>query len=288
MENDGAQVSAIIVCYNEEENIRACLESVVWCDEIVVVDARSTDRTLDIVREFTERIFVREWPGYREQKQFALDQARLEWVLNIDADERVSPELRAEIHRELSDGAPAVDGFYVPRLVHYLGRWWYRGGWYPDYRLRLFRRQKGRWGGVNPHEKVLIQGRTRRLSASLLHFTYADVSQHLRTVNRLTDISAIELVKRSTLTVGPSRLVLRPLWRFFRSLVLQRGFLEGWPGFFVAATAAFYAFLKYAKSAELLDPGAATKRGSGVVSRARQFADAKGERTPDRFFGPGA
>jgi glycosyltransferase involved in cell wall biosynthesis len=245
------QVSAIIVCLNEEDNIRACLESVSWCDEIVVIDARSTDRTLEIVQEFSDRIFVRDWPGYREQKQFALDQARLEWVLNIDADERVSPELRAEIQRELSDGAPGIDGFYIPRLVHYLGRWWYRGGWYPDYRLRLFRRQKAKWGGVNPHEKVLIQGPTRRLSGSLLHFTYADVSQHLVTINRLTDISAVEVLKRKR--VSRHKLVIRPAWRFFRSLIVDRGILEGWPGFFVAATAAFYVYLKYAKALELSD-----------------------------------
>jgi glycosyltransferase involved in cell wall biosynthesis len=249
MQRRRAQVSAIIVCYNEEDNIRACLESVSWCDEIVVIDAHSTDRTLDIVREFTNRIFIRDWPGYREQKQFALDQARLEWVLNLDADERVSAELRAEIQHELADGAPGIDGFYIPRLVHYLGRWWYRGGWYPDHRLRLFRRSKAHWGGVNPHEKVLIEGRTRRLSGSLLHFTYADVSQHLLTVNRLTDISAVEALKRER--VGGGRLLVRPAWRFFRSLLVDRGILEGWPGLFVAATAGFYVFLKYAKALEL-------------------------------------
>jgi glycosyltransferase involved in cell wall biosynthesis len=251
MREPKAQVSAIIVCYNEEENIRACLESVAWCDEIVVVDAHSTDRTRDIVREFTDRVFIRDWPGYREQKQFALDQASLEWVLNLDADERVSPELRAEIQQELADGAPGIDGFFIPRLVHYLGRWWYRGGWYPDYRLRLFRRARARWGGVNPHEKVLIEGKTRRLSGSLLHFTYADVSQHLLTVNRLTDISAIEALKRER--VSSARLVLRPAWRVFRSLIVDRGIVEGWPGLFVAVTAGFYVFLKYAKALELRD-----------------------------------
>lgn len=239
----------MIVCMNEEDNIRACLASVSWCDEIVVVDARSADRTREIVREFTDRIYVRDWPGYREQKQFALDQARLEWVLNLDADERVSPELRTEIQRELADGAPGIDGFYVPRLVYYLGRWWYRGGWYPDYRVRLFRRCKATWGGVNPHEKVLVQGRTRRLSGSLLHFTYADVSQHLATVNRLTDISAVETLKQRG--VNKRGLFLRPAWRFFRSLIVDRGILEGWPGVFVAATAGFYVFLKYAKALEL-------------------------------------
>ena len=258
-----SQISAIIVCYNEEDNIRACLESVAWCDEIVVVDARSDDRTLDIVREFTDRIFVRDWPGYREQKQSALDQARLEWVLNLDADERVSPELRVEIQHELADDAPGIDGFYIPRLVHYLGRWWYRGGWYPDYRLRLFRRVRVRWGGVNPHEKVLIEGPTRRLSGSLLHFTYADVSAHLLTVNRLTDISSVEALKRGR--VSAARLLLRPTWRFLRSLFIDRGILEGWPGVFVAATAGFYVFLKYAKALELRElhgRGAESEAGS--------------------------
>ena len=169
-------------------------------------------------------------------------------MLNLDADERVSAELRAEIQHELADGAPGIDGFYVPRLVHYLGRWWYRGGWYPDYRLRLFRRTKARWGGVNPHEKVLIEGHTRRLSGSLLHFTYADVSQHLVTVNRLTDISAVEELKRGRVgeaTSGAPRVEVL-------SLPARRPRdPRGWPGFFVAATAGFYVFLKYAKALEL-------------------------------------
>jgi glycosyltransferase involved in cell wall biosynthesis len=244
------RVSAIVVCFNEEANILACLDSVRWCDEIVVVDSHSTDRTLDIARQFTDRIFVRDWPGYREQKQFALDQARHEWVLNLDADERVSPELRTEIERELAAGDPDVNGFWIPRLVYYLGRWWHRGGWYPDYRLRFFRRERARWGGINPHEKVIVEGRTRRLTGNLLHFTYADVGEHLLTVNRLTDISSAELLKRPPRGRFPG-LVLRPAWRFLRSLVVSRGLLEGWPGLFVAATAAFYVFLKYAKSREL-------------------------------------
>lgn len=244
------RVSAIIVCFNEEGNIRACLESVRWCDEIVVVDSRSTDRTLAIAREFTDRVFVRDWPGYREQKQFALDQARYEWVLNVDADERVSPELRSELLHELARAEPRLVGYWIPRLVYYLGRWWYRGGWFPDYRLRFFRRDRATWGGVNPHEKVLVDGPTKRLSGRLLHFTYRDVSQHMVTVNRLTDISSRELLRRR----GGARrrdLSLRPAWRFVRSFFVDRGIEEGWAGFFVAATAAFYVYLKYAKAVEL-------------------------------------
>lgn len=265
------RISAIVVCYNEEDHIRDCLESVRWADEVIVVDSHSTDRTLEIVREFTDRVFERDWPGYREQKQFALDQARYEWVLNIDADERVSHDLRAEILRELSTGAPDVAGFYVPRLVHYMGRWWQYGGWYPDYRLRLFRRDRARWGGINPHEKVLVDGKTRRLSGNLLHFTYDDVSAHLRTINRLTDISAMEVVK-SGRKVRRSTLVLRPLWRFARSLIIDRGFLEGWPGLFVAATGAFYVFVKYAKAMEAVTmerTAEPTGRSETASSRAR-------------------
>jgi glycosyltransferase involved in cell wall biosynthesis len=250
MSRPPARVSAIIVCFNEETNIRACLESVRWCDEIIVVDSHSTDRTLEITREFTERIFVRDWPGYREQKQFALDQAQTEWVLNVDADERVSPELRSEIQRELNHGDSLVNGYWIPRLVYYLGRWWYRGGWFPDYRLRLFRRERAIWGGVNPHEKVVVEGTTKRLSGRLLHFTYRDVSQHLTTVNRLTDISSQELLRRRG-RVARHDIVLRPLWRLFRSLVVDRAILEGWAGLFVAVTGAFYVYLKYAKAVEL-------------------------------------
>src|SRR5438477_414102 len=169
-----APLSCTIICYDEEEGIRAALESVKWCDEIVVVDSFSTDRTVEICREYTDRIFQREWPGFVEQKAFALEQTRCAWVLNLDADERVSPELRREIEEVLRD--PDADGYYVPRLVYYLGRWWRRGGWYPDYRLRLFRRDKVVWGGIDPHEKVILHGRSRRLRGPLLHYTYRDVA----------------------------------------------------------------------------------------------------------------
>lgn len=256
------QLSAIVVCFNEEEHIRDCLESVRWADEIIVVDSHSTDRTLEIAREYTDRIFVRNWPGYREQKQFALDQARYGWVLNLDADERVSRELREEIQRELAAEDPAVAGYYIPRLVYYLGRWWLHGGWYPDYRLRLFRRDRARWGGINPHEKVIVEGKTMRLTGNLLHFTYGNVAEHLETVNRLTDISSEEIVKNRG-RVRPVDVALRPFWRFFRSLVIDRGALEGWPGFFVAVTAAFYVFLKYAKAVEQIHHAPAPPRDSG-------------------------
>lgn len=243
--SERAPISCCIVCYNEERSIRRCLESVKWCDEIVIVDSFSTDRTVEICHEYTKHVIQRAWPGYVEQKRFALAQASHEWVLNVDADEEVSPELREEILAVLRRNDPAVDGFYVPRLVYYLERWWWRG-WYPGYRLRLFRKAKVRWGGVNPHEKVLLRGQADRLRGNLYHYTYEDISDHLQTLNGLTEVSARETARRGKRT-RVSHLVLHPFWRFLRFYFLSGGLRDGIPGLFVAVTSAFYVFLKYAK-----------------------------------------
>jgi glycosyltransferase involved in cell wall biosynthesis len=240
-----AAISCCIVCFNEEANIRRCLESVKWCDEIVVVDSFSTDHTVQICEEYTSRIIQHAWPGYVEQKRFALAQAGYEWVLNVDADEEVSPDLQQEILGVLHRNDPAVDGFYISRLVYYLGRWWWRG-WYPGYRLRLFRKTKVRWGGVNPHEKVLLQGQADRLQGNIYHYTYDDIADHLRTINGLTDIASHELAlrgKRASLW----DVLFRPLWRFIRFYLLSGCIRDGKAGFFVSVTSAFYTFLKYAK-----------------------------------------
>lgn len=243
-----ASISCCIVCFNEEANIRRCLESVKWCDEIVIVDSFSTDRTLQICQEYTPKVTQRVWPGYVEQKRFALSQASYEWVLNVDADEEVSPELQQDILRVLERNDPAVDGFYIPRLVYYLGRWW-RRGWYPSSRLRLFRKTKVRWGGVNPHEKVLLRGQADRLPGNLYHYTYDNITDHLRTINGLTDIAAHELALRGK-QASVVDILFRPLWRFLRFYLLSGCIRDGRAGFFVSVTSAFYTFLKYAKLRE--------------------------------------
>lgn len=258
-------ISCCIICFNEEANIRRCLESVKWCDEIIIVDSFSTDHTVDICHEYTDRIIARAWPGYVEQKRFALSQATHEWVLNVDADEEVSPELRQEILAVLEQNHPAIDGFYVPRLVYYLGRWWWRG-WFPGYRLRLFRKAKVRWGGVDPHEKVLLRGQAERLRGPLYHYTYDDISDHLRAINGLTEVSSRELALRGKRTRATD-LLLRPLWRFLRFYVVSGGFRDGVPGLFVAVTSAFYVFLKYAKLWE---------------RTTRSHTDAEAQRSPHR------
>jgi glycosyltransferase involved in cell wall biosynthesis len=243
-------ISAIVVCFNEEDNIDRCLRSLTWCDEIVVVDAFSTDRTVEIARQYTDRVIQRRWTGYRDQKSFAHSQATREWVFLVDSDEEVSAELREEIQDALHYRGEATDAFAVPRLVYYLGRWWRRGGWYPDYDIRIFRGDRARWGGVDPHEKILVDGPVRRLRHPLFHYSYRNISDHWKRINRFTGIAAAEQGNGGRPWRWSDNL-LRPPFRFFRSYVLKRGFMEGFPGYFVAATAAIYVFLKYAKLREL-------------------------------------
>lgn len=250
MADSKPEISAIVVCFNEEDNIRRCLESLRWCDEIVVVDSFSTDRTFAICREYTDRAIQRPWAGYRDQKAFAHSQAAKEWVFLVDADEQVSPELREEIQKALSRHGGRYAAFSVPRLVHYLGRWWWRGGWYPDYDIRLFRRDRATWGGLDPHEKILVDGKVRRLRHPLYHFSYRDIADHMNRINHFTTVASGEMREAGRRWRWTDS-ALRPPFRFFRSYVWKRGFLEGFPGFFIAATAAMYVFLRYAKLREL-------------------------------------
>jgi glycosyltransferase involved in cell wall biosynthesis len=243
-------VSAIIVCYNEEDNIGRCLSSLRWCDEIVVVDSFSTDRTVEICRQFTNIIIEREWAGYRDQKAFAHSKATKDWVLMIDSDEEVTPELKNEILEQLAVASTFCSGFLLPRLVFYLDRWWRRGGWYPDYDVRLFRRELATWGGTDPHEKIIVDGPVRRLRNPLHHFSYRNIDDHIQRINRFTSISSRELRTQGE-RWRLSDALLRPAFRFFRSYFLKRGFMEGFAGFHVAVTAAMYVFLKYAKLWEL-------------------------------------
>ena len=243
-------VSAIVVCFNEEENIGACLASLSWCDEIVVVDSFSTDRTVEIARQYTDRVIQRKWAGYRDQKAFAHSLVTKDWVLLVDADERVTPELRNEMQQAINQDGGRYSGYAVPRLVFYLGRWWRRGGWYPDYDIRLFRRERATWGGSDPHEKILVGGPVRRLRSPLHHFSYRNMEDHLARINRFTTVSSGELRKEGRRWRWTDAL-FRPAFRFFKFYILKRGFMEGFGGFYVAVMAAVYVFLRYAKLWEL-------------------------------------
>ncbi|MBI5441039.1 MAG: glycosyltransferase family 2 protein [Deltaproteobacteria bacterium] len=242
-------LSATIVCRDEIEKIRGALESVRFCDEVIVVDSGSTDGTLEVCRELADVVVERPWPGHVEQKNFAFSLARGEWLLSLDADERVTPELAAEI-RALLAGSPAMDGYRVTRHVHYLGRWIDHSGWYPEPRIRLLRTGRGRWEGVNPHDEIRVDGPVGRLRGEIVHYTYDDMENHVRTLNRFSSILAAEHRKRGRRFSWFSLLVRPPL-EFLKKYVLKRGFLDGAPGFYVASLSAVHVFLKIAKLWEL-------------------------------------
>ena len=244
-------ISVCITAGNEERNIRRCLESATWADEIVVVDSFSTDRTVEICREYTDRVYQHEWLGYIGQKNLIKDLAAGPWILFLDADEEISVGLRDEIIDEFRSGnAGDFAGFEFPRLVRYLGRWITHGDWYPDTKLRLFRKDKGECGGKEPHDRTTVNGRVKSLRNPLYHYTYTDISNQMSTLNRFTSISAIgknEEGQRYRLT----DLLFRPILRFLRCYLLKRGFLDGLPGLIIAVFTSFGVFAKYAKLWEI-------------------------------------
>jgi glycosyltransferase involved in cell wall biosynthesis len=243
-----ASLSVSIVALNEEERLRACLESVVWAAELVVVDAGSSDKTVAIAREFTDRVFFRAWDGYGAQKNFALGQCHGDWILSLDADERVSDALREEIEGTLRNGGPEV-GFYLPRRNLFHGRWMRHGGLYPDWQLRLFRRGRGAFGERAVHESVQVDGPTRRLGAPLIHESYRSIGDAVARLNRYSDLAAADLA----LTGGGGNLgdlLVRPAWRFVSMYLLRAGFLDGWRGLALAGLHAHYVFLRAAKVRE--------------------------------------
>ena len=235
----------MVITHNEAERLGTCLASHTWADEIVVVDAESTDRTVEVAREFTDRIMVRPWPGFAAQKNFAADQARHEWILSVDADEEVSAELRAEIVGVLA-GDPAAAGYALPRRNIFWGRWIRHGGLYPDWQVRLFRRGRGRFVERAVHESVEVAGEVRRLGSPLIHRSYDSVAQFLERANRYSSLAAEELA-RGGARAGPVLLVLRPLARFAAMYLLRGGFLDGTPGFLLAGLYAYYVFIRAAK-----------------------------------------
>jgi glycosyltransferase involved in cell wall biosynthesis len=242
------RLSVCVITANEEERLRPCLESVAWADEIVVVDAESSDKTVVVAREFTDRVLVRPWPGFAAQKNFAIEQATGDWILSLDADEQVTPELRQEIERVLRAGGPAV-GYSVPRRNIFWGRWIRHGRLYPDWQLRLFRHGRGRFVDLEVHESVRVEGPVGRLAAPLLHASYRDLSDCLARFDRYATLAAEDLVRRGG-RVGPADLWLRPLGRFLSMYVLHRGFLDGWRGFVLASLYAHYVFVRSVKAWE--------------------------------------
>jgi glycosyltransferase involved in cell wall biosynthesis len=244
--NGRVRVSACIVAMNEEDRLGACLDTLDWCDELIVVDSHSTDATRELAAARGARVIERDWPGHVAQKEFAVRAARHDWVFCIDADERVSPELREAIESERRGGFAGTSGYEMSRASAYLGRWIRHGTWYPDWKLRLFDRRRGGWGGRDPHDHASVDGRVARLAGELRHEPYRSFDDHLRTIDRYTTIMAEEMRaggRRARLV----DVILRPPARFFVFFVWRRGFLDGWRGLLLAYLAAHYVRLKYAK-----------------------------------------
>ncbi|HKF55361.1 MAG TPA: glycosyltransferase family 2 protein [Blastocatellia bacterium] len=258
------KITAIIITLNEEANIQRALESLGWADEIIVVDSGSTDRTVEIARQFTGKVIVKDWPGYSAQKNFAAEQASNDWIFSLDADEELSTQLISEIatlkgsaDAGLASGMASssaqalnVAGYEMPRLCRYMGRWIRHSGWYPDYKLRLYRRNAGCWKGDFVHESVKVQGGVRRLKGDLLHYTVRSASEHHQRMDRYTTLAAEEMYKNGK-RASAGVLMISPIANFIRSYVFRLGVLDGAPGLAIAYFAAHYAFLKYVKLWEL-------------------------------------
>jgi glycosyltransferase involved in cell wall biosynthesis len=240
-----SKISAVVIAYNEEKNIRRCLESVNWADEIIIVDSYSQDRTKEIASVFTDKIYDVECEGFGRKKEFARSKATNDWILSIDADEVVSDKLREEIKGIVQEDK-SLDGYYIPRLSNFLGEWIRYGGWYPDYVLRLFRKDKAGFDHSLVHEKLILEGKAGYLKNELLHYTDPIISHYLLKMDRYTTLGAKMLLSEGK-TTTLFDMLFRPAAVFFKMFIIKLGFLDGWHGFLLAIFSSFHVLVKYAK-----------------------------------------
>jgi glycosyltransferase involved in cell wall biosynthesis len=243
------KITATIITFNEAGNIGAACESVSWANEILVVDSESTDETREIAAACGARVINRPWPGFAAQKQFAADSAAHEWIFSLDADERVSDELRTQIDDLLyTSEAQLSDGYRVPRRTFYMDRWIRGGGWYPDYQLRLYRKSRGQWKGAYIHESVKMEteARVENLKGDILHYTNeGGAAEHHRMIGeRYAPLAARQMFEEGRRT-SATRIATAGPAAFVRSFLLKGGFRDGLAGFSIASFAAHHAFLKH-------------------------------------------
>jgi glycosyltransferase involved in cell wall biosynthesis len=248
------KISAVCITYNEEDKIEAALQSVAGiAAEIIVVDSQSTDKTVKLVRKFTDRVFERSWTNYADQKNFANSQVSHPWILSLDADERLSPELREEL-LTLVKQEPLCSAFSIPRRVFYLGKWIRHSGWYPDRKIRLFRKDRARWEGEYVHEDLVVDGRVNKLKGAIHHFTYRNISDHLTRINHFSDLGAQKLYAQKKKSRWRHFTVL-PVSRFLKSYILKGGFLDGFAGLVISVLNGYAIFVRYAKLREIWKKG---------------------------------
>jgi glycosyltransferase involved in cell wall biosynthesis len=237
-------LTACIITFNEADRIGACIEALRFCDEIVVVDSHSSDDTRAIAARLGARVLERDWPGYRSQKQFATDAASHDWVLCVDADERVTPALRAQIEALRAGGFAGASGWTIPRLTDYFGRFLRHGNAWPDRQIRLYDRRAARWVGYEVHEKIAVTGAVAALSGPLEHYAYRNFDDHLARMDRYAALMAAELY-RGGRRCGVLPVVFNPAWRLFRGLIIKGGLLDGWRGLMFHIVEAGYVRRKY-------------------------------------------
>jgi glycosyltransferase involved in cell wall biosynthesis len=241
-------LSAVIITKNEAGHIARCLESISWVDEIIVLDSGSEDDTVAICRQYTDKVYQTDWPGFGIQKQRALDKANSDWVLSIDADEVVSPELRLEIENALRQDD--YSGYEIPRLSSYCGRQMRHGGWWPDHVLRLFRRDCGRFTDSVVHERIIVRGEIGRLTTPLLHDAFINLDEVLHKVNSYSTLGA-ELLYQKGVRSSLSKAVLKGVWTFIRTYWIKAAILDGRQGLMLSISNAEGAYYKYLKLLEL-------------------------------------
>lgn len=242
------KVTALVITLNEAAHIEACLQSVAWADERLVIDSGSTDETVAIAQRAGATVIARPFDGYSAQKNFGAGRAAHDWIVSVDADERISPALAAEMQATLS--APGDHaGFRVPRVTWHLGRWIRATDWYPDFQLRLYDRRRAQWNGRAVHESVTAIGPVGRLRGELEHYAYRDIAHHVDTINRYTTLAADEMYARGRRT-GFFELLLHPPAAFLRNYLLRRGIMLGTVGLLISVMNSYYVFLKFAKLME--------------------------------------
>ena len=243
------RLSVTVITRNEAADLDAALQSVAWADEIVVVDSHSTDETAAIARRHTDRVVARDWAGYVDQKNYAASIASHDWILSVDADERVTPELAAEI-RTILGGTPREAAFRIPRVTWHLGRWIRTTDWYPDFQLRLYDRRVAQWSGWYVHEAVTVRGETGRLRGELQHYAYRDIADHLETIDRYASYAARQMHEAGR-RAGLLQMAGHPPLAFLRNYLAHGGIRDGTIGFIISSLNAYYVFLKLAKLWEL-------------------------------------
>ncbi len=249
-----AALTVITITRDEERNIAECLESVRWADQRIVVDSGSRDRTVELARRFTSDIYTIDWQGYGHARNFALDRAAGEWILWLDADERVPGDLAEEIQRLMQDDGKEYDGYAVARRAYFLGKWIKHCGWYPSRVVRLFRKDHGRFSETRVHERLELRGSVGLLHHDLLHYTDAHLQQYLTKFNKYTTLAAEDMASQGK-SFRLWDLLIRPPFLFFKMYLLRLGFLDGMHGFVLSVLSSAYVFTKYAKLWDLARNG---------------------------------